>query len=100
MKSPNLLPISIPARYPCATIFVDESAAKESGGKFFVVAAVKTRKPGMLLREIRALRDTYGHQDELKFSRISRGKLPIYHQLIDILEASDVHLAHASWTVR
>jgi hypothetical protein len=33
-------------------IFVDESAVKVSAGRFFVVGAVKVRKPGQLLRSV------------------------------------------------
>lgn len=85
-------PWQFPPNYPCATFFVDESSAKESSGQFFVVAGVKTRRPGILLRNVRDTLDRYGGTSEMKFSRITRARLPLYHQVIDQLRASDAHL--------
>ena len=79
--------------YPTALIYVDESAVKASGGRFFVVGAVKVRKSGQLMRAIRDIRDRHGFHDEFKFSRISRGKFPVFCELIDVLEQSDAHIA-------
>ncbi|KLL96009.1 hypothetical protein NJ76_20160 [Rhodococcus sp. IITR03] len=85
--------VHIPTSYPCSTFFVDESTSKASGGSFFVVGAVKLRKPGKLLRSIAAIRDRYTeHKDELKFSTITRGRLPMYNAIIDALEESDARL--------
>jgi Protein of unknown function (DUF3800) len=42
-------------------IFVDESAVKASAGRFFVVGAVKVRKPGQLLRSVQDIRDRHGY---------------------------------------
>ncbi len=84
--------VTVPPRYPCSVFYVDESAAKESSGNFFVVAAVKVRKPGLLTREIRRIRDEQEYEGEFKFSRITRGKLPIFCRLVDAMEASDAHI--------
>ncbi|MBO0882751.1 MAG: DUF3800 domain-containing protein [Mycobacterium sp.] len=78
--------------YPCATFFVDESAARASSGSFFVVGAIKLRKPGRLLRAVEHIRDKYEYDGEFKFSRITRGKLTTYYKVIDALEESDAHL--------
>jgi hypothetical protein len=85
--------VDAPANYPCATFFVDESSAKESAGTFFVVGAIKLRKPGVFLREIQSIRDNLDYSGELKFSRISRGRLPIYFRIIDALAESDARIA-------
>jgi hypothetical protein len=85
--------IDVPLKYPTSLVFVDESTAKQSAGTFFVVGAVKLRRPGLLLRGIRDIRDRHGYDSEFKFSRISRGKLPVFCELIDLLEQSDAHIA-------
>lgn len=86
--------VSVPLRYPTAAIFIDESGSKSTaGGQFFVVAAVKTRHPGLLARAIREVRDRTGYDSELKFSSITRGSLVVYYELIAALEASDASLA-------
>jgi tetratricopeptide (TPR) repeat protein len=71
----------VPRGYPTALIYMDESTAKASGGRFFVVGAVKVRKSGQLMRAIRDVRDRHGFYDEFKFSRISRGKFSVFCEL-------------------
>jgi hypothetical protein len=85
--------VQVPLKYPTALIFVDESAVKASAGRFFVVGALKVRKPGQLMRAVRDIRDRHGFYDEFKFSRISRAKLPVFCELIDEIEKSDAHIA-------
>lgn len=85
--------VHVPPDYPTALIFVDESAAKASAGRYFVVGAVKVRRPGQLLRGVREIRDRHDFREEFKFSKISRGKLPVFCELIDLLEQSDAHIA-------
>lgn len=85
--------LAIPSSYPCATFFVDESAARASSGSFFVVGAVKLRKPGKLLRTIEDIRNKCDYDSELKFNRISRGRLVTYYKVIDALEESDARIA-------
>src|SRR6266852_6795336 len=85
--------VHVPQKYPTTLIYVDESAVKSSAGRFFVVGAVKVRRPGALTRAIRDIRDRHGFRDEFKFSRISRWKFPVFCELIDVLEQSDAHIA-------
>lgn len=85
--------VQVPSKYPTALIYVDESAVKASAGRFFVVGAVKVRRPGQLMRTVRDIRDRHGFGDEFKFSKISRGKFPVFCELIDVLEQSDAHIA-------
>jgi hypothetical protein len=42
--------VQVPLKYPTALTYVDESAVKASAGRFFVVGAVKARKPGLVMR--------------------------------------------------
>jgi hypothetical protein len=85
--------VHVPQKYPTALIYVDESSVKASAGRFFVVGAVKVRKPGQLMRAVRDIRDRHGFNDEFKFNKISRGKFPVFCELIDVTEQSDAHIA-------
>jgi Protein of unknown function (DUF3800) len=89
------VPVHVPQRYPTALIYVDESSTKGSGGNFFVVGAVKVRKPGQLMRSIQDIRDRHGYYQEFKFSKISRGQISVFCELIDVLEQSDARIAAA-----
>lgn len=75
-----------------ATFFIDESGAKATSGNFFVVAGIKARQPGRLQRQIEELRDKRGFRDEFKFARISRDRVPVFRDLVEIVAASDVRL--------
>lgn len=86
-------PVAVPLGYPTALFYVDESAAKSTGGSFFVIGAVKLRDPGALMRTIRDIRDRWSFEEEFKFTKISRGKLPVFCELVDAVAASDAHLA-------
>jgi len=90
---PTVGAVLVPPKYPTALIYVDESAVKASAGRFFVVGAVKVRKPGQLMRAVRDIRDRHAFHDEFKFNKISRGKFPVFCELIDVLEQSDAHIA-------
>jgi hypothetical protein len=85
--------VHVPPKYPTALIFVDESAVKVSAGRFFVIGAVKLRKPGQLLRSVQDIRDRHGYADEFKFSKITRARIPVFSELVDVLEQSDAHIA-------
>jgi hypothetical protein len=86
-------PILIPSRYPTASIFVDESGSRATASTAFVVAAVKTRRPGLLARAVRDLRDRTSFDGELKFSEITRGAIPVYCEVIRILYESEATIA-------
>ena len=87
-SAPTAAAVQVPLNYPTALIYVDESAVKASAGRFFVIGAVKVRKPGKLMRTILDIRDRNDVRDEFKFSKISRGKFPVFCELIDALENS------------
>lgn len=85
--------VHVPPKYPTSLIFVDESAVKVSAGRFFVIGAVKVRRAGQLLRAVQDIRDRHGYVEEFKFSRITRARLPVFCELVDLLEQSDAHIA-------
>ncbi len=85
--------VNVPPRYPTSLIFVDESGSKASSSKFFVIGALKVRESGLLARNIQDIRDRHGFGGEFKFSQITRGKLPVFCELINLLEQSDARLA-------
>lgn len=84
--------VHVPPMYPTVLFYVDESAVTVSAGRFFVVGAVKVRKPGQLMRAVQDVRDRHGYSEEFKSSRISRGRFPVFCELIDVLEQSDAHI--------
>ncbi len=81
--------VQVPPRYPTSLVFMDESGSKTSGGRFFVMSAVKVRKPGQLQRTIRGIRDRHGFDHEFKFAALTRGSQTVFYELIDALVASD-----------
>lgn len=85
--------VSVPPRYPTAAVFIDESGSRASGNEFFVVAALKVRQPGKLARAIQDVRDRTGFTGEFKFAEINRNSVPVYGELIRVLEESDATLA-------
>lgn len=82
----------VPLGYPTAVMYMDESGSKGSGSQFFVVGAVKTRRPGDLNRAIYAVRQKHGFTKEFKFSEVTNGALAVYCELIDTIAASDAHI--------
>lgn len=85
-------PHPLPPGHPTSVFFVDESGSKGSGGEFFVVGGIKTRRPGHLLREVECVRDAHRFRDEFKFSDLNRRSFLMYRDLVDVLAQSDAHL--------
>lgn len=86
------VPVRVPSGYPTTVIYVDESGVA-TNDRFFVVGAIKVRRHGSFARAIRDVRDRTGFDDEFKFSRISRGKIPAFFALVDLFASPDIHLA-------
>lgn len=84
--------IKVPASYPTATVYIDESGSRASGSRFFVMGGVKTRSPGRLGRRLKEVRDRTGFSKEFKFSEITSSSLVPYYEAIKVLEDSDVHI--------
>ena len=82
----------LPAGYPASLIYIDESGAA-SNDRFFVVGAVKVRNHGAVMRAVRDLRDTHQFTEEFKWTKITRGKLPVFYDLVDMLQGPDLHFA-------
>jgi hypothetical protein len=85
-------PVHVPLNYPTSTLFIDESRARASGGRFFAIAAVKTRKPGELARALHDIRDTHSFAGEFKFKTVTRGSLPAYLAALDLLDSTDTQV--------
>lgn len=75
-----------------ASFWLDESGARATAAKCYVVAGIKTRHPDAIERDIQAVRDRHDYHDEFKFGRLSSRTLPIFLDLVDVLEASDARL--------
>lgn len=75
------------------TFWVDESGARGSAGKGYVVAALKTRHPDALARQIHGVREKYENWDgEFKFAKISERNRNRFLDLATVLEESDAHV--------
>jgi hypothetical protein len=85
--------VVVPRGYPTSTIYVDESGVRASGSRCFVLGAAKIRAHGSLMRDVKQIRDTHGFDGEFKFHRITEGTRPVYYELVDAIEQSDLHLA-------
>lgn len=84
---------AVPAlRASTATIYLDDSGLKAGGSRLLVIAGVKVRRHGALMRAIRHVRDQSGFDREFKFSEINKGSLSAYYAMIDELEKSDAHI--------
>ncbi|MDF1486919.1 DUF3800 domain-containing protein [Tessaracoccus caeni] len=75
-----------------SSIFIDESGSKNSSGGFFVVGFVKSRTVPALARDMRDVRQKHQHFKEAKFGQVSKGSLPFYFDLVEMLAASDVRI--------
>lgn len=86
------LAVAVPVGYPTATFYLDESGSRSSGSRFFVMGAIKTRTPGLLAREVQAVRDKTGFSHEFRFSDITSGALAAYYAVVDALAESEAHV--------
>ncbi|WP_172119571.1 DUF3800 domain-containing protein [Actinomyces faecalis] len=80
--------VRLPRHTSAPTFFLDESGSKGSGGRFFVVAAVKVADPDKLLRGIEGVRQARSFRTEFKFSNVTRNALPAYEALADVIAES------------
>jgi hypothetical protein len=83
----------LPKGLQTAAFFIDESGSRASAGRCFVMAGIKTRHPDRLAREIESIRQRHDFRHEFKFGRLTQNSYRPTLELIDLLEASDVHLA-------
>lgn len=77
-----------------ASFWIDDSGSVSGKGTHFVMAGIKTRHPDDVQRALRVVVDKHQmHRQELKFSKIDAASYPLFRDLIDALEETDVHLA-------
>jgi hypothetical protein len=84
--------VTVPLQYPTSVIYIDESGSRASASSFFVIAAAKIRRHGEFARAVRGVRDRHDFNREFKFSAITRTSLPVYYDLIDEIEKTDLTL--------
>ncbi|HET8930053.1 MAG TPA: DUF3800 domain-containing protein [Acidimicrobiales bacterium] len=80
------------ARTPTSTFYLDDSGVLAAGSRLLVIAGIKIRRHGKLMREIRHIRDKADFRREFKFSEINKGSLSAYYAMIEALADSDAHL--------
>jgi Protein of unknown function (DUF3800) len=78
----------LPCEHPTATVFLDE-AGFIARDRFFAVGCLKLSEPSVLLRKIQKLRDERQAYFEIHFKNVTKGKLPFYRDVVDLVAASD-----------
>lgn len=73
--------------HPTAVAFLDESGAI-ANDRFFAVGCLKLAEPSVLLRAVQKLRDREHWYKEIHFSRLTRGALPFYRKVVDVVMAT------------
>lgn len=82
----------LPSSVRVSSMFIDESGSKNSSGGFFVLGFVKSRVSPALARSMRDLRQRHQHYTEAKFGLVSKGNLPFYLDVVEMLAASEVRV--------
>lgn len=75
-----------------ATFWVDESGARGSAGKGYVLASLKTRHPDHLARQVAAVRDRHEYRGEFKFNKVTEHNFDRFADVLAVVERSDAHL--------
>lgn len=70
--------------HPTAMIFLDETGAI-SRDRFFAVGCLKLSEPSILVRRLQKLRDRHHWYREFHFSDLTRGALPIFREVVDVI---------------
>lgn len=78
----------LPCEHPTATVFLDE-AGFIARDRFFAVGCLKLAEPSILLRKVQKLRDERQAYYEIHFKNVTRGSLPFYRSVVDLVAASD-----------
>lgn len=82
----------MPLNCRSSVYFIDESGSKGSGGRHFVVAGLKTNDPDALTRGMEVIRAKRNVRRELKFRELTKGSVPVFKELIDLLVDSGSHV--------
>lgn len=81
-----------------ASIFIDESGAKNTAGGLFVVGFMKTYQPSLLWRSVRDIRQRHREYGEIKFASINGKNIRFYFDLVEEL-ANSPHIARVGGSV-
>jgi len=84
--------IQVPLTCRSSVYFIDESGSKGSNGRHFVVAAVKTNDPDALTRGMESIRAKHNVRREMKFRDLTRGSIPVFKALVDLVAESGSHI--------
>lgn len=84
--------VTLPIGHPTSAIFLDESGSV-SQDRFFAVGCLKLETPSVLVRKVEKLRDRKHWYDEIHFARMTRGALPLYKVVVDLLATTDLEFS-------
>lgn len=89
---------SDPLQRRVASIFIDESGARNSAGGAFVLGFLKTYQPSLLWRSIRDIRQRYHEHGEIKFASITSKNIRFYFDIVEEI-ANSPHIARVGGSV-
>jgi hypothetical protein len=75
--------------HPTGAIFLDESGSI-ARDRFFAVGSLKLAQPSILLRRVEKLRDERHWYREIHFADLTKGALPFYKEVVDVLAAAEL----------
>lgn len=75
---------SLTPGHPTAVMFLDETGAIASD-RFFGVGCLKLDEPSILLRRLQKLRDVHHWYQEIHWNEATKGALPFYREVIDLV---------------
>ena len=78
--------------HPTAIAFLDESGSMPRD-RIFAVGCLKLAQPSVLLRQVRKLRDQQHFYEELHFSRLTKGSLPFYIDVLRLVASSEAQFS-------
>lgn len=90
----------LPTSVKVSSMFIDESGSKNSSGGFFVLGFVKSRSTPSLARDVREVRQKHQHFKEAKFGLVSKGNLPFYFDLVEMLASAEVRVGGSVYDSR
>jgi hypothetical protein len=89
---------TLPAENPTGIAFLDESGAI-AHDRFFAVGCLKLSEPAPLTRAVQKFRDRNHWYREIHFAELTRGTLPLYKGVVDVVAGIDDAFFSCLWPI-